>query len=213
MKKELAKSDFKIKTMKKEAKESVTQHNKILKKKDETIENLQHFKTLKNSEEINSKLKRRKSIKKLKSLEERESQLLKKNQNHIIPNNNEVPKTLIYPCSPISLPPNLTTNYSNFVQSLPASLNISNVSLYPSTVSYWLPPPCELASNDFVSSISHRLSILSDKPNQSSTTSVRQTPPTTRDELKLIENLLETMGKKLDKWNKTGLDILRKSAL
>ena len=121
-------------------------------------------------------------------------------------------KSLIYPCSPISLPPNLNTNYSNCVQSLPASLNISNVSLYPSTVSYWLPPPCKLATNDFVSSISHRVSILSDKPNQSSTTSVMQTFPTTRDELKLIENLLETMGKKLDKWNKTGLDILRKSA-
>ena len=71
----------------------------------------QHFKTLKNSEERELKIKEKKINKKLKSLEERETQLLKKNQNHIIPNNNEVPKSLIYPCSPISLPPNLTTNY------------------------------------------------------------------------------------------------------
>ena len=198
--------------MKKEAKESVTQNNKTLKKKDETIENLQHFKTLKNSEERELKIKEKKINKKLKSFEERETKLLKKNQNLNIPNNyNEVPKSLIYSCSPIPLSP--STNYSNCVQSVTASVNMSSISFHPSTVSYWLPPPCELASNDFVSSISHRLSILSDKPNQSSTTSVRQTPPTTRDELKLIENLLETMGKKLDKWNKTGLDILRKSAL
>ena len=66
LKKELAKYDFKNKTMKKEAKEGVTQQNKILKKKDKTIENLQPFKTLKNLKKENSKLKRRKSTKNIK---------------------------------------------------------------------------------------------------------------------------------------------------
>ena len=69
IKKELAKSDLKIKTMKKEAEESVTQHNKILKKKDETIENLQHFKTLKNSEERELQIKEKKINIKLKFIE------------------------------------------------------------------------------------------------------------------------------------------------
>ena len=173
---------------------------------------------MKNSEERELKIKEKKINKKLNSLEERETQLIKKNPNHIIPNNNEVPKSLIYSCSPIPLSP--STNYSNCVQSVTASVNMNSISFHPSTVSYWLPPPCELTSNGFYSSLSHRVSFLSDKPIQTSTTSglAMQASFTVTDTamakegFKLIESMLETLDKKLDKWNKTDLDILRKSA-
>jgi hypothetical protein len=68
---------FKIKTLNKVAKESDAEHNKIIKKKDNTIENLQHYKTLKTSEERELKIKDKKINKKLKSLGEREAQLVR----------------------------------------------------------------------------------------------------------------------------------------
>jgi hypothetical protein len=112
-KKELAKCNIKIKTLNKVAKESDAEHNKIIKKKDNTIKNLLHYKTLKTSEETELKVKDKKINKKLKSLGEREAKLLQKPKTLNIQNNNEITKSPIYPCSPISLPP--PTNYSNCV--------------------------------------------------------------------------------------------------
>ena len=70
------------------AKESDAEHNKIIKKKDNTIENLQHYKTLKTSEERELKIKDKKINKKLKSLGEREEQLLQKTKPLNMQNNN-----------------------------------------------------------------------------------------------------------------------------
>ena len=145
MKKELNKYDFKIKTMKKEAKEIDSQYQKELKKKDDTIDNLRNFKTVKDAEERELKLKQKKLNKKLKCLEERESKLVRKVQNNNISNNNKIQDVLTNPCSPVSHTRAATT------------WTITNTS-YPSTVTHWSPPVMLASKDQFISFISHRVS-------------------------------------------------------
>ena len=84
--------------MRKQLKEINSQHYKILKMKDKTIENLKKFKSAKDAEERDLKVKQKKINKKLKRLQERDSKLVKKVQNNNIPNNNKIPEPLTNPC-------------------------------------------------------------------------------------------------------------------
>ena len=59
--------------MKKQLKEINSQHYKILKMKDKTIENLKKFKSAKDAEERDLKVKQKKINKKLKRSQERDS--------------------------------------------------------------------------------------------------------------------------------------------
>ena len=95
LKKEINQSSVFIKTLKKEAKEADSQHQKTVKKKDDTIHNLQVYKSEKQSEERDLKTKEKKVKKKMKNLEELEAKLclLKKDLNRVEvkvePNNND----------------------------------------------------------------------------------------------------------------------------
>jgi hypothetical protein len=141
LKKEMNQSSVIIKTLKKEAKEADSQHQKIVKKKDDTIHNLQVYKSEKQSEERDLKTKEKKVRKKMKTLEEREAKLclLKKDLNRVEvkvePNNNdESGQTWMN-----------STSYrpSNCVESISmVSLNsINTINSFPSIVSHWLPLP------------------------------------------------------------------------
>ena len=137
--------------MKKESKEVNSQHNKILKTKDDIIENLKKFKSEKNAQERDLKQKQKKINKKLKSLEERESKFMKDVQNSNILNNNDDPEHGTNSCSPSSdvfhmrEVPNLT-------------IITTAITSCPSTVTHWLCPVKLAAQSDFLSFISHRVS-------------------------------------------------------
>ena len=73
--KEFTQTKISVKTLKKEAKELSSEHQKIVKKKDDIIEDLMRYKSEKSSEEKDLKVKQKKLNKKLKQVEERESKL------------------------------------------------------------------------------------------------------------------------------------------
>ena len=73
--KENNKISINLKTVKKEAKENNNEHDKIFRKKDETIKELLEYKIVKTAEEKAMKNKQKKIDKKLKAIGERESKL------------------------------------------------------------------------------------------------------------------------------------------
>ena len=129
-----------IKTLKKEAKESNSNHQKVVKRNEDTIENLKEYKSQKMSEEKDFKLKEKKLNKRIKTLDEREAQykLIKDDEKKevlekvVTNNNNETveDKSISFPA----------VNFREVITM--ASYNYANnISTFPSIVSHWIPPP------------------------------------------------------------------------
>jgi chromosome segregation ATPase len=121
--KEFTQSKISVKTLKKEAKELSSEHQKIVKKKDDIIEDLMRYKSEKSSEEKDLKVKQKKLKKKLKQVEALESKLktLKDKSNR-----KEVTETD-------------DCNNNDDVQSLNRHSLTTNSSMFTTTVSYNFP--------------------------------------------------------------------------
>ena len=121
--KEFIQSKISTKTLKKEAKELSSEHQKIVKEKDDTIEDLMRYKAERSSEEKDLKVKQKKLNKKLKQVEVREIKLktIKDNLNR-----KEVIETD-------------DCNNNDDLQSLTRPSLTTNSSLFTTTVSYNFP--------------------------------------------------------------------------
>ena len=143
--KELAQASVCIKTLKKEAKETHANHQKVVKRNNDTIENLNKYKSQKLSEEKDLKIKEKKLNKRIKNLEEREAQddLIKGAKKEkvlardAINNNNKTDGS-----KPIPFPS------ANFRESITmVSYNsVNNISTFPSIVAHCLPPQASSSS-------------------------------------------------------------------
>ena len=130
LQKEFNKSNVKIKTLNKEMREAESEQRKMLKKKQDIIENLTEYKVIKESKEKELKLEEKKLKKKQKSLEKREqkSKVEKELKDKAAKETDE----------------NLN---ETLVQSLHSSTLDSNVPVtISSLVTHWLPHPPEVAS-------------------------------------------------------------------
>ena len=134
LKTELSQASVMIKTLKKEAKEADIKHHKILKKNDDTIDDLKRYKTLKQSEERDFKLKEKKLKKKLKSVDERETKIKSTRKgfikeeikgNELKTNNNQLEA---------KFRDSITMTSYNYPSIL------STTTTFPSSVSHWIPP-------------------------------------------------------------------------
>jgi myosin heavy subunit len=146
LKQELTRSKIVIKTQEKETSESNKEHQKTVKKKDDTIENLTRYKTLKDSEEKELKIKERKLNKKLKQVVERESKL--RLVKHDLNKNEVVTKTETSKDNDVTTRMSLTESiapqhslksHSDHFLTMASYNYMSNSTTFPSMVSHFLP--------------------------------------------------------------------------
>ena len=131
LEKELKSSKVVIKMLKNETKESESQHTKILKAKESTIESLHEYKASKISEEKYLKQREKKINKKLKNIEERESKLNLKNKHFKVDSDNNIDNSDTNSSSKLS--------FSNSYSAVSSVYNSSNITSYPSMLTHWLP--------------------------------------------------------------------------
>ena len=70
---------------------------------------------------------------------------------------------------------------------------MSSMSLYPSTVTHWASPSCELPQNEVFSTISHKVF---------SPSKYKNSAPITKEGIKLLDDLIKELDKKFEKSNK-----------
>ena len=200
--KDFTQSKITIKTLKKEATELISEHQKTAKKKNDIIEDLMKYKADKCSEERDLKIKQKKLNKKLKQVEERECKLrtAKNNLNRKevdeadADNNNDI--------APNQTKPSLASNSRLFTTAVTYSIPRDSSSSH-SMVSHWLPDHVNKFDRSDPSSkgyTANRQGLTSNELNSSDHSSTLDFLNTTTlySDLELLKTIIEKFDKKFD---------------